>query len=720
MGMKKLNLKRGIILGLVFSMVISISGCSSNNGSVTENNSLTEIVNEQANNSLKEQDVPQKSMEESDVSEINSEKMNADSSIGEIYNNSNNEEDNAEQKEESLQPHDLHDNASVTNEEESSLVETETSTSLPSVEESDESSEMTQGEITAADTEDSDEITEEEVSGLTPTQLNTINMLNYMMALTQSVNEEKGNQLFLESAYNSFDNLYPNSVDTKTQAQITKLMDTIHDYLMLDKKRDRLEFIYEQNKAQALRQALPNPLGLLSAVQSGNIIKAAASVLYMAVDSVNSYSSASSQADLQFIKDGWELDDEESTVLHNSTKDALTYLFEMVRTYDLPGDYALSRESIENFITWSNKPDSQRVRTIEWMESHENTYCKFGPYWLTLVKCYYEDGQYEKCLEAISEYEAIATRIFRLNLDYAEVLPMVIIAAKETMTEEDYITTAEKYCELILLDSKDSDWAIRYFAAQIYMDLYALTNQKDYLDQAYKIAKANVNELVDEQQELNRSYLAPIEEEKIESDDLKRIKEEKKQYNKTIKDERKIALPPVSEALYLNCELLFALAEELNLTIDEKEKIEDIIHENGGNIFLTESLDNRFWFSPKENIIEEDIDISFDGEKLSIPAICITDRSVITVTIIKGTDEITIADWVVNNVERPKDAEVSDFIVTYSSDEGKKFDYSAGDKISIKVIPTSDSEDYYLEFAYNVVATKVAYVFDSVGFERTK
>ena len=75
MGMKKLNLKRGIILGLVFSMVISISGCSSNNGSVTENNSLTEIVNEQANNSLKEQDVPQKSMEESDVSEINSEKM---------------------------------------------------------------------------------------------------------------------------------------------------------------------------------------------------------------------------------------------------------------------------------------------------------------------------------------------------------------------------------------------------------------------------------------------------------------------------------------------------------------------------------------------------------------------------------------------------------------------------------------------------------------------
>ena len=127
--------------------------------------------------------------------------------------------------------------------------------------------------------DESEEVEEEEIPSLTPTQLNTVNMLNYMTALTQNVTEERKNQLFLETAYNSFDNLYPNSVDAKTQAQITSLMDTINDYRMISVKRQRLEFIYEQNRAQALRKAIPNPMGLLSVVQSGSLLKAAASHL---------------------------------------------------------------------------------------------------------------------------------------------------------------------------------------------------------------------------------------------------------------------------------------------------------------------------------------------------------------------------------------------------------------------------------------------------------
>ena len=82
-------------------------------------------------------------------------------------------------------------------------------------------------------------------------------------------------------------------------------MDTIANYQMITEKRNRLEYIYEQNRAQALRQVIPNPVGLLSAVESGSLLKAAASVLYMAVDSASSYKAATSQADLQYIqKDG--------------------------------------------------------------------------------------------------------------------------------------------------------------------------------------------------------------------------------------------------------------------------------------------------------------------------------------------------------------------------------------------------------------------------------
>ena len=90
-------------------------------------------------------------------------------------------------------------------------------------------------------------------------------------------------------------------------------MDTIANYQMITEKRNRLEYIYEQNRAQALRQVIPNPVGLLSAVESGSLLKAAASVLYMAVDSASSYKSGNVTADLQYIQEGWELEDQEKS-----------------------------------------------------------------------------------------------------------------------------------------------------------------------------------------------------------------------------------------------------------------------------------------------------------------------------------------------------------------------------------------------------------------------
>ncbi len=565
-----------------------------------------------------------------------------------------------------------------------------------------------------------DDYEEENTSGLTATQRNSINMLNYMTVLTQEINESKGNQLFLESAYSSLVNdIFPNSVDTKTQAQITSLMDTVDEYRMIAVKRDRILYIYEQNQAQALRQAIPNPVGLLSAVQSGSLLKAAASVLYMAVDAKTSYDSAKSQADLQFLKDGWELDDAESAELHNSTKNALNYMLNMVRDYDLPGDYALNKESVEAFVTWSSKPDTQLVSKISWLESHEKTYSEFGPYWLELAKDYYNSEDFEMCLDAITHYEKIATRVFRKDIDYATALPMAIISAKETKTESEYIKLADRYCTVILDNTKDADWTLRYFAAQIYMDLYALTQNSSYLDKAYIIAFDNVNVLVDEQRALNDTYLAEIVEIEADKNATKREKEEVKSYNKSLKDERKIALPPVSEALYLNCDLLFALADERGINEKEQGRIESILHVNGESIFLTQALDNRFWF--RDDVAEidaDDIPVTFDGEKLTIPASCVTDRSNIVVSVAGPNGTTVINDWTVSDVKRPKNASVSEFVVTYESKDGKGYKYQAGETVTIKVIPVEESPDEHLEMIFNVVADKKALVFNGIKFER--
>ena len=112
---------------------------------------------------------------------------------------------------------------------------------------------------------------------------NSIAMLNYLTVVNQQINESSNSKLYLEDVYSSLiNNTSPNAVDDRTQIQLGDMLDTIDQYRMIDVKRDRLLYVYEQNKAQALRDAVPNPLGLLSSVQSLSWPKLIASITYRA------------------------------------------------------------------------------------------------------------------------------------------------------------------------------------------------------------------------------------------------------------------------------------------------------------------------------------------------------------------------------------------------------------------------------------------------------
>ena len=86
---------------------------------------------------------------------------------------------------------------------------------------------------------------------------------------------------------------------------------------------------------------------------------------------------------------------------------------------------------------------------------------------------------------------------------------MVIIASKEILSKNDYANSARNYCEAIINNTKDGDWALRYFAAQTYIDLADRTEDQSYLEKAYSIARRNVNNLLDEQYEVVDNYPMP-------------------------------------------------------------------------------------------------------------------------------------------------------------------------------------------------------------------
>ena len=560
--------------------------------------------------------------------------------------------------------------------------------------------------------------------GTTPTsklsdiQKNSVAMLNYLSALTQEINTSKNSRVFLEGAYSSLiNNTYPNAVDSETQYQLNSLLDTLEKYRMTAVKRDRLQYIFELNQAQALKSAIPNPLGLLSIVQSRNPIQLMASVVYMAIDSFSSYSSAKSEAEMQYLQDGWELDDKESSILHEARKGAFNYMLNIVRDYNLPGDLALSEKSIDDFVTWKN--NDNLTQRIQFFKANEKTYQSFGSYWLALAEAYYRNSDYSKSLNAVSQYEKIRTRIFRKDYDFAKTLTLAIISAREFYDSATYKSEAERFGQIIIDNTDNEDWAIRYFMAQIYVELARISNDPSekarYLHLSYDIALNNVNFLVSMQKTLNRDYLAPVKQTAAAADASKVEKKEINAYNSYLTTRRSTELAPVYEPLVLNCDLLYALADQLQISDKERAKIEGILKDSGTGIYLISPLNNYYNLSSDGS---EFIDVSFTARKVKIPLRYISDNSFIQINIDTAGIETVFDDWEVSSVERKKIFDVESFYATYISRKIKNYKYDDSSKVIIQIWPDKERIGSFT-FKFVIDKFRNNWIFmDTVDFRR--
>ena len=161
------------------------------------------------------------------------------------------------------------------------------------------------------------------------------------------------------------------------------------------------------------------------------------------------------------------------------------------------------------------------------------------------------------------------------------------------------------------------------------MDLYAQTGEKGYLEEAKRILVNNVNYLTAEQEVLNKQFMSPVKEVKDEDATTREEKKKIKDYNNELNDRRKVELAPVYEPLRINCEMLFAVADELKISKSEKTVIEGIINKPGEEVFMSADLQNIFTFSP-ETI---SIDVEFDKNTIVLPANYVSNDSVIKVTL---------------------------------------------------------------------------------------
>ncbi len=552
---------------------------------------------------------------------------------------------------------------------------------------------------------------------ITPEMSNSIAMLNYLTVVNQQINASNNSKLYLEEVYSSLiNNTSPNAVDDRTQIQLGDMLETIDQFRMIDVKRDRLLYVYEQNKAQALRDAVPNPLGLLAGVRSFNLAQLLASVAYMAIDAKASYDTSIAEAEMEYLQDGWALDDEATNALNISRENLFDYMIDMVQDKKIPDEYALTENAVDKFVNCKNNTNVSR--RIQFLESNESTYERFGEYWLVLAESYHANGEYQKCLDAIKKYESVQAKIFRKDFDLAKAMPLAIVAAEECIDDSNKCNEEiNHYVELLTKNLDTDDWDLRYFAAQTYVDLYSRTNDIGYLNKAYKLVLDNVNYLIDEQKKQNSTYIAEIKKKEEPKGATKQEKKEIKEYNKMIAEERKTKLPSIYEPLYLNCDLLFALADELQISESEQQRIEKILHGSSrkDSLFLVKALNDKYYFEvPVSN---ENDEITYEKGKLIVPVSMISDKGNILVTIGTGMAAVTADDWKIEKVEREKSGDISTFKAVFTSDKAKKATYNDGTKVEVEITTVKNSDCPNVNASFKTNVTKKA-MFTNYEFER--
>ena len=555
------------------------------------------------------------------------------------------------------------------------------------------------------------------IDSLDSNQLRAINMLNYLTALLQDIHESKGNKVYLQEAFDALkDNTHPD-IDQTTQVYITDIMSTLNSLRMLAVKRERLQYIYEQEKAMAMKEAIPDSRAILNVVQSTTWVKALISLTVMAADSVAEYLAASSTIDLQYLLDGWDLDDQEVSKIDQSQIDAFNYMVDIVRQANLHGEDALlamNSSSVKDFIKIKN---TENVHSrIQALLDNQKTYAAYGGYWILLARTYYELGQYEECLNAFECYESLNMDIFRNDYEYAGVIPVAIAAALETMPEREYITFADKRLNLLISNSDNNQWDLRYFAAMTYLDLYAKSQDNGYLKKSFDLVKNNINYLLNEQNEQNKTYMADVV--KVKTDKMKeKDKKEAEQVNKAREERRKKELPPVYEPLWLNCSLLLTLSDLYNIPAEEKSFIDSMLHPNGEALFLVKPLDDICWFDKKDSSEEATGQIELKKGEILIPAKYICEDCRIVVTLTEGDQTTVFEDWVIDKVDRKEKGELDTFTATFKSKTGSSHKYADEGMAVVTIYPKNNADMPAITATYKTVSSYVWFVQSDFHFE---
>lgn len=349
--------------------------------------------------------------------------------------------------------------------------------------------------------------------------------------------------------------------DNKTNDYINNFKQLVSDTNIIQQKRERLNYIFNQKKSLQMTALVPNALNLVNiAFNARDPLKAIIAIGGASVSSASNYFSQKQKDELELLEKQWELDDMQTNTFVLLNGDLRTYLSRISKDYGFSNDDLNSPQTLRSFIKCLNE-DNPKKRYSDLNQKQFRDELKVLPeYWAELARAAYEIEEYAEALEFISNYEAIYIKTMYHDERYANIMQIKAYC----MLQLDMVSEFGKLSEIadrILENSNQSEWARKYFCVELYKRCFEKTGDTDYLIKAKSMLREVVQNVLDEYKEnvgkfYNGSFIR-LDKESIESDikeltELKNSREsflkankkkmgdgEKEQYSKEIDDYKK-------------------------------------------------------------------------------------------------------------------------------------------------------------------------------------
>lgn len=383
------------------------------------------------------------------------------------------------------------------------------------------------------------------------------------------------------------------TIDKKTQSYLQSLFDSTTNWKLEEMDRNRLLYNYSQRESRAMSEALkPGVMALLTTAIASATTKdpltAVLSIGSLVADGVSSYYGSIEQSEQDYDEGNFKLDKERLKTIEGIKKNFFDYCNDMVRDNNIPENMIVYQTKAEKY--GENLLESNLSSRLKYFEDNVNLFDGLPSIHLELAKCYFEKGDYKKCVAEIDKYNESNVNIFNNDETLINTFPLAFAAASKYMSSseyETYVVKNMKYAEelenlLLNGDIKNMLPMFRYKNILVYMDLYRKTNKKEYLDKAYNKCKTNIIPLVREQRKLE------------EQDRL-----------------------AINELLINNLEALKALAEKSGIDNNEKKELNSLIFGNSSIIFYNYPLSEHYYFGDYKNDKYEGYDfmVSFSKDE---------------------------------------------------------------------------------------------------------